>query len=60
MSIETFIAKTVANEQIKDKTERETILALCAFADTLQSHYQVETLLEVLVMAGVRAKRYRK
>ncbi len=48
MSIETFIARAVANEQIKDKVERDTILALCAFADTIQIYFKKETLKEVL------------
>jgi len=48
MSIETFIARAVANEQIKDKVERDTVLALCAFADVVQIHFKAETLKEVL------------
>jgi predicted nuclease with TOPRIM domain len=48
MSIETFIARAVANEQIKDKVERDTILALCAFADSIQIYFKKETLKEVL------------
>ncbi len=48
MSIETFIAREVAKYQIKDKVERDTILALCAFADSIQIYFKKETLKEVL------------
>lgn len=48
MSIETFIARTVAKYQIKEKVERDTILALCEFADAVQIYYKKETLKEVL------------
>lgn len=44
MSIETFIVRVIAGEQIKDKVERDTLLTLCAFADIVQVHFKSDTL----------------
>jgi len=48
VSIETFITRAVANKQVVNRIERETILTLCNFADLMQMFFKAETLKKTL------------